>query len=109
MLGNSTSVSQRVTNAVVLVGWLWVYSLLFAVPVGIYVVLFNVYQTETVPDLSAMAGAVNPGFLLLGAAVALAGFVLILSNSTFGRQNVDAAIDQSQEIQEVADAAGDAE
>lgn len=100
MIGDNTTVSQWVTNVVVVAGWVWVFMLLFAIPVGIYVVLYNMWQSGTVPDLGAFATAVNPGFLILGGAFALIGFVLVLANTTFGRSNVEAAIKQTEELQE---------
>jgi hypothetical protein len=103
MLGDRIGVSQWVTNGVVLLGWAWVFSLLFALPIALYVVIWNMYATGTVPDISTFVSSVNPGFVLLGGAAALMGFVLVLSNTTFGRENVDAAIDQGEDIADQAE------
>jgi ABC-type dipeptide/oligopeptide/nickel transport system permease component len=103
MLGTDRTVSKRVTNVVVTLGWLWVFSLLFALPIGVYVAIYNAWKTGTVPNVGAYASAINPGFVVLGAAIALGGLVLLLSNATFGSEVVDATIDQGQELKEDAD------
>lgn len=103
MLGSDSAVSQRVTDAVVALGWLWVFSLLFALPIGIYIAIYNVWRTGTVPDIGVFAAAINPGFVVLGAAAAVGGLVLLLANATFGSATVDTTLEQAQDLRDEVD------
>ena len=103
--GQNTRVSQGVTDAVAIGLWVWIFGFLAGILAAFWVAVYNFYRSGVVPDPTALVAGLDATQTLLlvgGAAGAIGLLLLTLLNVTFGERNVDAAIDQGDELEQAA-------
>lgn len=93
-------VSPWVRDVVVVALWLPLIFVLLGIGIGILGIGVRTALHGDLPALGGFAGAVDPTLAVLGAAGAIGYVYLILANATLGTDNVEAAQDQAQEIED---------
>lgn len=92
-----------VVNLVVFLLWLPPIMVLLGIGIAILGVGVNLAMSGQVPDLSAVAGAVDSELAVVAVVVAIGAIYWVLVNFTFGEDTVDATQDQIEQAADEVD------
>lgn len=101
--GTERDVHPWVTNAIVLALGVPPILVLWAIGVAAVGIGYRTARYGTLPDLSGALSFANSELAVLAVGAAVGYMYLVWFNTVFGTGNVDAAIDQAEDIKDTAE------